>query len=413
MSSSPQDYFNTASETARQAVAADEAGQWEEAARLYVRAVEWFQMYIRYSKNPRAKDRLKEKLLAYVERAEVLRKAPAPRKQPQAATAHRTVAGGDKGLRAELEGAVVMRETPDVSWDDVAGLEDAKTLLQTTVILPMRQPQMFGDRRKPWTGVLLYGPPGTGKSYLAKALATEAKCAFFSVSSANLISKWVGESGRLVKELFEMARENAPCIVFIDEVETLCGARDGGSGNRSESLDQIVTEFLKQMDGVGTALEGVLVLGATNLPWTLDSAIRRRFQKRVYIPLPNRDARLRIIRNHAGADALSPEDCRKLAMATEGYSAADVATLINDAMMGPVNRVHSAQFYAPHGGDGEMVPCSQRTPGAVQMTWKEIPDGKIRAPPVTVRDFVVALKRTPASVLTSDLEKYDTWQNTV
>ena len=126
---------------------------------------------------------------------------------------------------------------------------------------------------------MLYGPPGTGKSYLAKAVATEADSMFYSVSSSDLVSKWQGESERLVRSLFEMARENKPAIIFIDEIDSLCGARGEGE---NDSARRIKTEFLVQMQGVGKTHDGILVLGATNTPWSLDPAMRRRFEKRIW-----------------------------------------------------------------------------------------------------------------------------------
>lgn len=194
-----------------------------------------------------------------------------------------------KKLRAGLTGAI-LAEKPNVKWDDVAGLEGAKASLKEAVILPIKFPHLFTGKRTPWKGILLYGPPGTGKSYLAKAVATESKSTFFSVSSSDLVSKWQGDSERcvkmsnatsmelisyyrLVKQLFEMAREQKPAIIFIDEVDSLAGTR---SESESEGSRRIKTEFLVQMNGVGHDDTGVLVLGATNIPWQLDIGIKRR-----------------------------------------------------------------------------------------------------------------------------------------
>jgi vacuolar protein-sorting-associated protein 4 len=152
---------------------------------------------------------------------------------------------------------------------------------------------------------------------LAKAVATEAQSTFFSVSSSDLVSKWMGESERLVKQLFTMARENKPAIIFIDEVDSLCGTRGEGE---SEASRRIKTEFLVQMQGVGNNMDGILVLGATNIPWQLDPAIRRRFEKRIYIPLPEAPARAKMVSLNIGTTPchLRPRDFKLLAKKTEG-----------------------------------------------------------------------------------------------
>ena len=154
---------------------------------------------------------------------------------------------------------------------------------------------------------------------MAKAVATEAnQSTFFSISSSDLLSKWLGESEKLVRNLFELARQNKPSIIFIDEVDSLCSAR---SDTESESARRVKTQFLIEMQGVGKSMEGVLVLGATNIPWCLDPAIRRRFEKRIYISLPELPARINMFKSNLGQTPheLTEEDFRKLGEMSQKY----------------------------------------------------------------------------------------------
>jgi vacuolar protein-sorting-associated protein 4 len=223
-------------------------------------------------------------------------------------------------------------------------LGTAKQLLHEAVIMPVKQPQIFQGKRKPWKGILLYGPPGTGKSFLAKACATEAEGHFFSVSSSDLVSKFLGESERLVRTLFQMAREQKPSIIFIDEIDSLCGSRTEGE---NDATRRIKTEFLVQMDGVGHDDEGVLVLGATNVPWGLDSALRRRFDRRVYIALPDAEARTEMFKIHLGDTAhnLTPDNFQHLGEQSEGFSGSDISILVNAALMEPVRHCQEATHF--------------------------------------------------------------------
>ncbi|UYV76020.1 VPS4A [Cordylochernes scorpioides] len=319
-----------------------------------------------------------------------------------------------KKLISQLEGAIIM-EKPNVKWSDIAGLEAAKEALKEAVIMPIKFPHLFTGKRKPWKGILLFGPPGTGKSYLAKAVATEASnSTFFAVSSSHLVSKWLGESERLVRNLFEMARAHQPSIIFIDEVDSLCSSR---SDNESESARRIKTELLVQMQGVGTDSDGILVLGATNIPWVLDAAIRRRFEKRIYIPLPEEVARVQLFKVHVGDTPtdLTEADYRTLASKTDGFSGADISVLIRDALMQPVRKVQNATHFRRVRGPSRknpgvieedlLTPCSPGTPGAIEMTWMDVPSDKLLDPPVTMRDMLMSLGNSKPTVNSDDLIK--------
>ncbi len=265
-----------------------------------------------------------------------------------------------------------LKDVSGVTWDDVAGLQQAKTALQEAAVIPIRFPQLFVGARKPWRGILLYGPPGTGKSYLAQAVASECNSSsFLSASAADIMSKYVGESEQKVRQLFTAARSCKPSVVFIDEIDSLCSAR---SSDDSESSKRVKTEFLVQMQGVDDSMDGVLVIAATNIPWDLDSAIRRRFEKRIYIPLPDTQARFNLI-TRALADtpnSLVPSDIQSLARATEGFSGADLSIFVRDAVMQPVRDCQSATHFSK-GSDGMYSPCMPSAPGAQKMMMIQVP----------------------------------------
>ncbi|PHT31560.1 Vacuolar protein sorting-associated protein 4 [Capsicum baccatum] len=410
----------------KQAVEEDNAGNYPKAFSLYMNALEYFKTHLKYEKNPKIKEAITQKFVEYLRRAEEIRAVldeggGGPTSNGDAAVASRAKSkpknGGGEGddsenvkLRAGLNSAII-REKPNVKWNDVAGLESAKQALQEAVILPVKFPQFFTGKRRPWRAFLLYGPPGTGKSYLAKAVATEADSTFFSVSSSDLVSKWMGESEKLVSNLFQMARESAPSIVFIDEIDSLCGQR--GEGSESEASRRIKTELLVQMQGVGHDDDKkVLVLAATNTPYSLDQAIRRRFDKRIYIPLPDLKARQHMFKVHLGDTPhnLTESDFEQLARKTEGFSGSDISVCVNEVLFEPVRKTQDAEFFIKT-GDGLWVPCGPRQPGAIQTNMQELAAkglaSKITPPPISIRDFDRVLWKQKPTVSKADLEVHE------
>ena len=200
-----------------------------------------------------------------------------------------------RGLDRHMQEAILNNVVEDsngrnsVSWADIGGLEDVKRSLYEAVIMPSLNPGLFSGLRAPPKGMLLFGPPGNGKTMIAKAVAHESKATFFNISASALTSKWVGDGEKMVRTLFALARYLQPSIIFIDEVDSILTERSSGE---NDAMRRLKTEFLIQFDGVGsTNGERIFVLGATNRPQDLDEAARRRFTKRIYVPLPDKGTR--------------------------------------------------------------------------------------------------------------------------
>jgi SpoVK/Ycf46/Vps4 family AAA+-type ATPase len=310
----------------------------------------------------------------------------------------------------------------EVHWEDIAGLEGAKKALKEAVVYPFLRPDLFSGLREPARGMLLFGPPGTGKTMLARAVATESKSTFFSVSASSLTSKWHGESEKLVRALFGLAKALAPSIIFVDEIDSLLSARS--SGSEHEASRRSKTEFLVQWSDLQRAAAGreqtsrekkegdasrVLVLAATNMPWDIDEAARRRFVRRQYIPLPEhhvREQQLRRLLSHQHHE-LGDEDIQVLVHVTEGnppsspspflsdlnlrkkniltftpgFSGSDITALAKDAAMGPLRNLGEALLHTPM--------------------------DQIRA--IIFQDFEASLYSIRPSVSPDGLKKYEEW----
>ena len=248
-------------------------------------------------------------------------------------------ASTSKATRSTIESSLLERK-PNVRWEDISGLEEAKSSLMEAVILPAQRPELFRGLRAPTKGILLYGPPGTGKTLLAKAVAAQASASFFSVSSSVLTSKFMGDSEKLVRELFECAREKQPSIIFFDEIDSILSQR---SADEHEASRRLKSEFLVQFDGISTSEGSVICIGATNRPQDIDEAVRRRFSKRIYIPLPDPKCRKDILAKllRGQRTKISSREMEQLVDSTEGYSGADLKALAHEAAMFPIRRLGS------------------------------------------------------------------------
>ncbi|KAI4198101.1 MAG: hypothetical protein LQ346_002842 [Caloplaca aetnensis] len=303
--------------------------------------------------------------------------------------------GVDENAAKQIFNEIVV-SGDEVHWDDVAGLDIAKKALKEAVVYPFLRPDLFMGLREPARGMLLFGPPGTGKTMLARAVATESRSTFFAISASSLTSKWLGESEKLVRALFSLAKALAPSIIFVDEIDSLLSSRGGTSEH--ESTRRIKTEFLIQWSDLQRAAAGkqqsdkekqegdasrVLVLAATNMPWAIDEAARRRFVRRQYIPLPEshvRESQLRTLLSHQKHN-LKKDDIEVLVELTDGYSGSDITALAKDAAMGPLRSLGEALLY---------------------MSMDEIR-------PIQFEDFEASLVNIRPSVSKEGLQEFDDW----
>ena len=228
----------------------------------------------------------------------------------------------------------VMVQTPDVRWEDLGGLDEAQRKLKEGIELPLKDPEAF--RRlgiRPAKGFLLYGPPGTGKTLLAKAVARESEANFIAIKSSDLLSKWYGESEQQIARLFARARQVAPCIIFIDEMDSLVPARGSGGAGEPQVTERVVNMLLAEMDGI-EEMQSVVVIGATNRPTLIDPALMRpgRLDELIYVTVPDQAGRKHILGIHTRKMPLAKDvDLGALAKKTEKFTGADLEDLVRRA----------------------------------------------------------------------------------
>jgi transitional endoplasmic reticulum ATPase len=270
-------------------------------------------------------------------------------------------------------------DTPDITFEDVAGMYEVKEVVRDKVIYPRLYPHLFKTfRKKSGGGILLYGLPGTGKTMVAKAIAKETGAKMFTVKPSDLLSKWFGNSEKNVRKLFLAARSERNAVIFFDEIEGFAGSRDSDS----DSMNRVVGELLTQMQGVTSDGDGdgVLLIAATNRPWDIDSAFLRpgRFDERIYVPLPDLEARKVIVRNAIlGVPGHEEVDVDGMAFETEGFNGADVAYLCEKAKEIAIRRVIA---------------------------------GNMKNKKLIKEDFDKALKEVRSSVAKKDIARLENWE---
>ncbi|MDT7861474.1 MAG: CDC48 family AAA ATPase [Saccharolobus sp.] len=293
-------------------------------------------------------------------------------------------------------------EVPEVRWSDIGGLEDIKEELKEVVEYPLKYPELYENSGiEPPKGILLFGPPGTGKTMLAKAVATESGANFIAVRGPEILSKWVGESEKAVREIFRKARMYAPAVIFFDEIDAIAPIR--GISYDSGVTERIVNQLLAEMDGI-EKLENVVVIAATNRPDILDPALLRpgRFEKLIYVPPPDKKARIEILKVHTKNIVIGEDvSLEEIAEKTEGYTGADLAALVREAAMRAIRE--------------SMKICIERVneickPNDVECKDKSMKECmKMNGVKVSLRHFEDAMRKVKPSVTQDMIQFYQNW----
>jgi len=360
MSLAPQELENTAGKYASEAIKFDSQGARGMAITNYQHAIDSLVKLLQLYPNSKLNSIYKEKCASYHGRITILQQAHSvePAVDPKASVEDQKASVKRQECENDFE-ELVMKEKPDVTWEQVIGLEDAKSALRESIVYPTKRPDLFPLG---WPkGMLLYGPPGTGKTMLAAATANEMDGYFINVDASSMMSKWLGEAEKNVSKLFAMARQYAekegkPVILFVDEVDSLLGSRNSEVGGEVRTKNQ----FLTEMDGVNGKGKDLMlyVIGATNKPWSLDWPFLRRFQKRIYVSLPSQQARQNLFDQYTlplrKNYRVNTTDLSKL---FDGYSASDIKDVCQAAQIKTVHEIfNDPNYHEPIEGEDPIQP---------------------------------------------------------
>ena len=321
--------------------------------------------------------------------------------------------GQGQGTEAPVHGVVEtttqvmgkMTEKPTVQMDELAGMNELKQHIMDVFVDPLEFPTMHSGI-DPVRGMLLYGPAGTGKTKLARAVACKLGWAFISAKPSDIFDRYVGESEKAMRRVFEEAAASAPCLVFLDEVDAILGsAQDSESGGQVRG--NVIKEFLIQANALGNVAKPVIIIGATNSPWTLEANVRRRLGAAIYVPLPDATGRCELFtlllrgKHHS----LSADDLAAVSAATDGHSGADLERVVADALMAPVRRFKTSTHFL-ESPDGTFTPAAPSDPSAVAREWRTIPEASMRPGPVTLADLCASARLIRPTNTRASLARY-------
>lgn len=361
---------------AKEATRLDQQGAKGLAITYYQKAIDAFLKLVNLYPNYELNKVYIQRAMMYQERIKALRG------EASESMDDRSVSEEKGGSRQASYEDLLLVEKPNVKWEDVAGLEEVKKAIRESIVYPSKRPDLFplGFPR----GILLYGPPGCGKTLIAAAVATEIDAAFFSVDAASIMSKWLGEAEKNVARLFKSAREAAikygSAIIFIDEIDSLLGVRYNEVGGEVRVRNQ----FLKEMDGIMDKGKNwpLYVIGATNKPWSLDWGFIRRFQKRIYVPVPDFETRLKIYELYTQKLVMEGVDLREVARMSEGYSGSDIRDVCQAVQLRVVSELFESGKYL---------------------------DKSAKPRPITMEDFKQVISQRKPSITQDMIKAYELW----